>query len=374
MKRTALYDLHVELGGKMVPFAGYELPVQYSAGIMKEHHHTRTAGCASLFDVSHMGQLRWYGKDAASFLHRVVVGDISSLGVGEATLSLLTTSEGGIVDDTVITRYEGFISMVVNGATTEKDLAHLDQMLREHGQGMDVSMEFLGPSQQLLAVQGDGAAQAVAQVAPGVDVAALSFMRGVQTTVGGVDGIVTRCGYTGEDGFEISVPFDAAEALARQLLAMPEIEPAGLGARDSLRLEAGLCLYGNDIDETTTPIEAALAWTIPKSRRQDALFPGADKILTQLKEKSWTRRRVGIVTEKAPARAGAVVLDLQGNKIGDVTSGTMSPTLKQPVAMGYVDKGFHKTGTSVQVQIRNKTYPATIEKMPFVPAKYYKAP
>jgi aminomethyltransferase len=368
-------QLHVELGATMVPFAGYLLPVHYKGlGVLPSHLHTRAEGKSSLWDVSHMGQARVTGKDRAKALEKVMVGDFSALGEGEACLTLLTNEAGGIIDDAVVTKYGDFFSVVVNGACKQGDLAHIGaQFAALRARGLDVELEYLGDAQQLIALQGPGAAAALAPLAPRVDLGKLPFMHGVQTTVDGADGLVTRCGYTGEDGFEISVRATAVERVTRKLLAQPGVLPAGLGARDSLRLEAGLCLYGNDIDTTTTPIEAGLAWTIPKSRRADAGFLGAATILDQLNNKTWNRRRVGLVIDKAPARQGTDVFAADGKtKVGVITSGTMSPCLKQPISMAYVDKAHHKDGTKLKVVLRGKEHDAVVAKMPFVPTKYFK--
>lgn len=380
--KTALYDMHVELGGDMVPFAGYELPVLYkgeNGGVMKEHLWCREEGKASLFDVSHMGQIRWHGKDRAEFLEKIVVGDIKGLASGSGCLSLITNANGGIIDDTVITNAGDFIYMVVNGATKFGDMAHFKEQM-ELFDG-DVSMEYLEDSMQLLALQGPGAAEAVAKMLPdGFDLVNMAFMTGVDTTIDGVEGCrITRCGYTGEDGFELAMPAEYAVSIASKLLEDPIVNPTGLGARDSLRLEAGLCLYGNDIDGTTTPIDGALGWTIgpPKSRRRlEGGFVGAEHILTpEGKFKKSANKRVGIMGMKAPARSHTEIYDATGEKlIGEVTSGTYSPCLKRPIAMGYVETGMHKPGTEILLKIRNKMVNAEVTKMPFVESRYYRVP
>lgn len=269
LKRTALYDLHLELGGKMVPFAGYALPVQYDGlGVMKEHLHTRSKGCASLFDVSHMGQITWSGSDATKFVEKMVCGDIAALKPGESKLSLLMTESGGIMDDTVITKVDDDnIFMVVNGACKDKDIAHFNKYVGD----FSVTMNH-NETGHLLALQGDGAKDILTRLQTTVDIPRMNFMTSVDNVcLGGVEGCrITRCGYTGEDGFEISVPAESAEKLARLLLGEASVQPAGLGARDSLRLEAGLCLYGNDLNEDINPVESGLVWTIggPKTRRR----------------------------------------------------------------------------------------------------------
>lgn len=381
--KTALNDLHKELGGNMVPFAGYELPVLYegeNGGVMKEHLWCRSEGKASLFDVSHMGQIRWHGADRVAFLERLVVSDIAGLADGHGCLSLVTNTNGGILDDTVITKEQDYIYMVVNGATKFDDMKHFEEQMNEHFQG-DVSMEYLGDDMQLLALQGPGAAAAVSKLVPSsLDLVKMPFMTGTNTTLDGVDGCrITRCGYTGEDGFELAMPAHAAVSIASKLLEDPTVNPTGLGARDSLRLEAGLCLYGHDLNDTTNPIEGGLGWTIgPKGsrRRLEGGFLGAEKILTPdggfVKV---ARKRVGIVGMKAPAREGAEVYDASGEKmIGHVTSGTFAPSLKKPIAMGYVETSMSKAGTEVMVKVRGKMQKAEISKMPFVTPRYYKVP
>jgi len=319
LKRTAFFELHKELGGKMVPFAGYELPVEYTGengGIMKEHLWCRAEGKASLFDVSHMGQIKWTGKDRASFVEKLVVGDIKGLGEKEGRLSLITNADGGIIDDTVITNAGDYIYMVVNGACKDGDMAHFREQLAETD--MDVDFEYC-EDLQLLALQGLGAPSVLAPLVS-IDLSKMPFMTGVDTPIAGIEGCrVTRCGYTGEDGFELSVPSKDAVQLAQVLLENAAVNPTGLGARDSLRLEAGLCLYGNDIDGTTSPVEGALAWTMggPKGRRRlEQGFIGADKFLTpEGKLKAVTKKRVGLMGMKAPARSHTEIYDSSGEKL-----------------------------------------------------------
>lgn len=385
LRKTALNDWHRELGGEMVPFAGYELPVLYkgekapNGGVMKEHLWCRTEGKASLFDVSHMGQIRWHGADRAEFIEKVVVGDIKGLEPGHGLLSLITNEEGGLLDDTVITNAGDFVYMVVNGATKFGDMAHFQKQL-DVFEG-DVTMEYLEDTMQLLALQGPGAAAAIAKILPsGFDLTGMAFMTGVDVTLdGGIEGCrITRCGYTGEDGFEIAVPAEHCEAIASRLVEDPSVNPTGLGARDSLRLEAGLCLYGNDLDETTNPVEGGLAWTLGKPgsrRRTEQGFVGASTFLTpEGKLRKQTRKRVGIVGMKAPAREGTEIYDLEDKRVGVVTSGTYSPCLKRPIAMGYVDAGLAKNGTELRLKIRNKMQTAEVTKMPFVESRYYRVP
>ncbi|RLN83243.1 hypothetical protein BBJ28_00020639 [Nothophytophthora sp. Chile5] len=375
LKKTPLFDLHVALGGKMVDFAGYAMPVQYAkAGVLQSHHHTREVGKASLFDVSHMGQLRITGADRLRFMESLVVGDLQALATGEAKLSLITTETGGILDDCVVSRYEDHLYVVVNAGNQDVDLIHMHQML-ERFQG-DAHIERI-EDRALVALQGPGAADIVQPMIPSVDLKQLGFMNGLFTPLSFPDGsqldvILTRCGYTGEDGFELSVPSASAETFAKKLLADERVLEAGLGARDSLRLEAGLCLHGHDITPETTPIEATLAWTIGKRRREEGGFPGHAIIMDQLKNKTATRKRVGFVVEGAAAREGAELLDAEERVVGHVTSGTFSPTLKKAVGMAYVAKSSGKIGTELQVKARNKTQKVTIAKMPFVPARYYK--
>lgn len=380
--KTALYSLHRDLGGEMVPFAGYELPVLYKAengGVMKEHLWCRADGKSALFDVSHMGQIRWHGKDRAAFLEKIVLGDIAGLKEGSGCLSLVTNETGGIIDDTVITNAGEYIYMVVNGATKFGDMKHFQEQLDKFDG--DVTMEYLEDSMQLLALQGPGAAEAVSKLLPaGFDLTKMAFMTGVETTLDGVDGCrITRCGYTGEDGFEIAMPTENAVSIASKLISDPTVNPTGLGARDSLRLEAGLCLYGHDLNETINPVEATLAWTMggPKGRRRkEGGFLGAGSILKpDGKLQKVEKKRVGIKGMKAPAREGAEIYDAAGeNKIGVVTSGTFSPCLKAPIAMGYVETPLSKKGTEISIKIRNKMQKAVISPMPFVESRYYRVP
>ncbi|KAF1323535.1 Glycine cleavage system t protein, partial [Globisporangium splendens] len=373
LKKTPLYDFHVAVGGKMVDFAGYAMPVQYPAGVLKSHNHTRTAGKASLFDVSHMGQLRITGADRVRFLESIVVGDIGALTHGEAKLSLITNDQGGIIDDTVITKYDDHLYVVVNAGNQEIDLVHMHKVLESFNG--DVKIERL-TDRALVALQGPGAAEIMSAFAPSVDFKELAFMNGVYTSLPGIDGgmdvILTRCGYTGEDGFEISVPSAQAETFVRTLLKDERVLEAGLGARDSLRLEAGLCLHGHDITPETTPIEATLAWTIGKRRREEGGFPGHGIIMDQLKNKTFTKKRVGFFVEGAAAREGAQIFGANDEVVGEVTSGTFSPTLKKAIGMAYVHKDVSKIGTELYVKARNKQQQLTIAKMPFVPAGYYK--
>jgi aminomethyltransferase len=362
LKRTPLHALHLALGAKMVPFAGYDMPVQYPTGILAEHLHTREK--AGLFDVSHMGQLRLTARPghAAAALERLVTSDIRGLGPGRMRYALFTNAAGGILDDLMVTNTGDHLILVVNAGCKQADEAHL-----RAGIEGEVEIENLA-SRALLALQGPAAVDALARLAP--DCRRLSFMHSAFWAIEGVRCFVTRSGYTGEDGFEISVPGEAAEGLARRLLAMPEVKPIGLGARDSLRLEAGLCLYGHDIDENTTPVEAGLAWSIGERRRREGGFPGAEIIQRQLREGP-TRRRVGILPEgRQPAREHTEIQDSAGRRIGEVTSGGFGPSLNRPVAMGYVEAAFAKPNNALSLIVRGKPLAARTAPMPFVPNNY----
>jgi len=379
LQKTPLHDLHVALGARMVPFAGYSMPVQYPAGLMAEHRHTREA--AGLFDISHMGQLRLVGPDAAAAFETLMPVDVIGLPAGKQRYGLLLNDEGGILDDLMFFN-EGHDSLfvIVNGACKAADIAHIQARIgqRCHVQPM--------PGHALLALQGPQAAHALARLSPGVE--RFVFMTGGAATIGGIQTFVTRSGYTGEDGFEISVAAADAEALARLLLAQPEVRPIGLGARNSLRLEAGLCLYGNDIDTSTTPVEASLNWAIQKVRRtggaREGGFPGAARVLAQLNadtggaaghidHQTLTRKRVGLVAlERVPVRDGAPLESFEGHPIGRVTSGLLGPTVDRPVAMGYVALAYAEPGTRIQAIVRGKPVPMEVSTLPFVPARYFR--
>ncbi len=361
--KTPIFDLHVELGGKMVPFAGYAMPVQYPPGILAEHRHTRDG--ASLFDVSHMGQVSLLGEGADKALEALVPGDIQGLALGRIRYTMFTNAQGGILDDLMVTRDEGRLALVVNAACKEQDIAHLKNGLEP--KGIKVVSH---PERALLALQGPKAALVMARLSPGAD--AMPFMSAGKLMIAGIPCFASRSGYTGEDGYEISVPNEKAVELARKLLAEPEVKPCGLGARDSLRLEAGLCLYGSDIDPSTTPIEANLLWTISKRRRDEGGFAGDGVILKQVKDGA-ARLRAGIrPDDKAPARAHTDIVDEKGRKIGEVTSGGFGPTTDHPVAMGYVETAFAKPGTAVGLVVRGTPRPAKIVALPFVPHRYFK--
>ncbi|XP_036389768.1 aminomethyltransferase, mitochondrial [Megalops cyprinoides] len=368
LKKTELFDFHRQQGGKMVEFAGWSMPVQYKDSHISSHMHTRQH--CSIFDVSHMLQTKVHGKDRVKFIESLIVGDIAELKDNQGTLSLFTNDKGGIKDDLIVTKTDqGYLYVVSNAGCADKDSAHMEAKLKEFkAAGHDADLEYLDES--LIAVQGPSMVQVLQPGLPD-DLSKLTFMTSTLTTVFGIPGCrVTRCGYTGEDGVEISVPRSAVVALTERLLANSEVRLAGLGARDSLRLEAGLCLYGNDIDETTTPVEATLVWTIGKRRRQTRDFPGAEIIIPQIKAKT-KRKRVGLLSTGPPVRQHTPILSPEGKVIGEVTSGCPSPCLKQNIAMGYVEAGFSKLGTPIQVEVRKKAVNAVVTKMPFVPTNYY---
>ncbi|MCE8002119.1 glycine cleavage system aminomethyltransferase GcvT [Billgrantia ethanolica] len=366
LKRTPLYDLHLELGGKMVPFAGYEMPVQFPLGVKKEHEHTRHA--CGLFDVSHMGQLLLHGPNPAVALETLVCADIVGLPEGMQRYALFTSQEGGVLDDLMVANPGDHLYLVVNAACKDQDIALLDM-------GLDDEHRVEVLDRALLALQGPKAADVMRRHCP--QACELVFMQHGRFEMMGVPVWISRSGYTGEDGFEISIPADEAEALARRLLAEDEVEAIGLGARDSLRLEAGLCLYGHDIDTETTPVEAGLIWAIGKPRRhggeRSAGFPGADVILHQVDAKDHRRKRVGLLGEgRAPVREGAELYAEDGRHIGRVTSGGFGPSVGKPVAMGYVDIDHAEIGTTVHAEVRGKRLPMVVSKMPFVAPGYHR--
>ena len=372
LKQTALHDLHVELGAKMVPFAGYSMPVQYPLGVMKEHLHTRAA--AGLFDVSHMGQVVVRAKsgsydDAALAMETLVPVDVLGLGEMRQRYAMFTDPNGGILDDLMLANLGDHLFVVVNAGCKDDDIALMKEALSE-----TCEIEVLD-DRALLALQGPQAEAALARLQPSV--ADMKFMAVAKDVdIDGITVTLSRSGYTGEDGYEISVANADAEALARKLLALEEVEPIGLGARDSLRLEGGLCLYGHDIDTTTTPVEAALNWAIQKVRRNDGAraggFPGAGVILQQLADGA-PRKRVGLLPEgRAPMREGVAIFDAAegGNDVGTVTSGGFGPTVGGPVAMGYVTAEHAKVDTALWGEVRGKRLPLTVTKMPFVAANF----
>jgi glycine cleavage system T protein (aminomethyltransferase) len=371
LKRTPLYALHVASGGKMVPFAGYDMPVQYATGVLREHLHTRQA--AGLFDVSHMGQIALRAKsgkveDAALALERLVPQDVLGVAPGRQRYAQFTNGAGGLLDDLMVANFGSHLFLVVNAACKADDEAHLRANLSE-----TCVIEQL-PDRALIALQGPKACSVLAKFC--ADAASMRFMDSGPRSIDGIDCFVSRSGYTGEDGFEISVPADHAERLAKALLGDSDVLPIGLGARDSLRLEAGLCLYGHDIDATTTPVEGALEWSIQKSRRHGGAraggFPGADKILAQL-EKGAPRRRVGLRPEgRAPVREGTPLFaDAASSlQIGAVTSGGFGPSINAPVAMGYLPASHAAIGGLVFAELRGQRLPLRIAAMPFVPNTY----
>ena len=367
LKTTPLNALHQSLAGKMVPFAGYSMPVNYPMGVLKEHLHTRAA--AGLFDVSHMGQAELVGGDVDAALEALIPGDLKSLKPGQIRYTVLLNETGGIIDDLMVTRpaepgKENALYLVVNAACKDGDFAHIESKLE--GRAKLTRRDSVA----LLALQGPRAAEALSRVVP--EAANMEFMTSRVVEVEGARVRLFRSGYTGEDGYEISVPSEAAAQIAIEILDQPEVEPIGLGARDSLRLEAGLCLYGSDIDAVTTPVEAALTWVVGKRRREEANFPGAEKILSQIINGA-PRKRVGIKPlGRAPARAHTEIQDGDGSKIGEITSGGFGPSVGGPVAMGYVTAPFAKVGTLLTLIVRGQQVPAEVIKLPFTPHRYFK--
>jgi len=371
LKRTPLHDLHVSLGARMVPFAGYQMPVQYPAGVLKEHLHVRQK--AGLFDVSHMGQIALRARsgapeDAALALERTVPQDILALSEGRQRYAQFTNCDGGILDDLMVANFGDHLFLVVNAACKEADEAHLRDELS------DVCEIEPLPNRALLALQGPKAEAVLSKFCAGAT--AMRFMDAGPRQVAGFDCFISRSGYTGEDGFEISVPAEHAERLAKLLLEDADVLPIGLGARDSLRLEAGLCLYGHDIDTTTTPVEAALEWSMQKSRRAGGArvggFLGAEKVLAQFADGA-PRRRIGLRPEgRAPVREGAALFAdaTSSEPIGKVTSGGFGPTLNAPVAMGYVPSSLTPVGTQLFAEVRGQRLPLTVAPTPFVPNTY----
>lgn len=358
-KRTPLYDLHVELGGKMVDFAGWEMPVQYPMGIMGEHNHTRTK--AGLFDVSHMGQVILHGEGAAEKLETLVPSAMTTLKEGKARYTFFTNPDGGIMDDLIVANAGDHLFLVVNASMRHQDIPHMADNL----DGIEVTEIF---DRALVAVQGPAAENVVGDLCPAAR--DMTFMQTMVADINGVECRISRLGYTGEDGFEISIPEDKAIEVCRAFLAHEDCEPVGLGARDSLRLESGLCLYGNDIDNSTSPVEASLTWAMQKRRREEGGFPGADRIQRDLAEGT-AKKLVGIrPAGRAPARAGVEVQDLNGNIIGSITSGGFGPTVGAPVAMGYVATKHSEPGQKINLIIRGKAQPAEIAALPFVTQNY----
>jgi aminomethyltransferase len=366
LQKTPLHALHLELGAKMVPFAGYDMPVSYPEGILAEHRHCRES--AALFDVSHMGQVRLAGAGAAAALESLVPVDVAGLAPGRQRYGFFTNVAGGILDDLMITRRESDFLVIVNADCKDADIRHLQTNI-----GHRCTVQPM-PERALLALQGPKAAQAIGRLAP--ELRSLVLMTGAFCRIAGIDCFATRSGYTGEDGYEISVPAEQAVALAKALLALPEVKPAGLGARDTLRLEAGLCLYGHDIDDKTTPVEAGLTWAIQKVRRaggeRHGGYPGAAAIDAQLSAGP-ACKRVGLVgLERVPVREGAVVVDAQGHKLGQVTSGTLAPTVGKPIAMAYLAANHALPNHEVYAEVRGKRQPMRVSPMPFAPHRYFR--
>jgi len=366
--KTPLHDLHVSLGGRMVEFAGYSMPVQYSDGIVTEHNHTRSK--AGLYDVSHMGQAWLKGENhehVFSELEKLVPGDIAALTPGRTRYTQFTNTEGGILDDLMVTRLasnedDGTLYLVVNASRKAVDYKLLNDNLNSSIELVQIE------DRALLALQGPSAEQVMAGLSDGIK--DMAFMSSQTMLVGGIECWVSRSGYTGEDGFEISVKADEATALAEKLLAHEDVMLCGLGARDSLRLEAGLCLYGNDIDESTSPVEAGLIWSISKRRRAEGGFPGAIRIQSEISN-GVSRKRVGIKPDgRAPARAGAQITSLDNKIIGTLTSGGFGPSIGGPIAMGYVPTEFSKIGTKLNLIVRGKALPATVTPLPFIPNNF----
>jgi aminomethyltransferase len=364
--QTPLHALHVELGARMVPFAGYDMPVQYPAGILAEHKACRER--AALFDVSHMGQVLLKGDDAAAAMESLMPVDVVGIEMNKQRYGFFTNDSGGILDDLMMTRREDGLMVIVNAACKAADTKHLFTHIGHRCQIVPLA------ERALLALQGPEAVWALSRLDPRVE--KLTFMTGGFFSLGGIDVYATRSGYTGEDGFEISVAGDRADALARLLLAQPEVVPCGLGARDTLRLEAGLCLYGHDITTSTTPVEAGLTWAIQKVRRsggaREGRFPGAARILAEL-DNGTAIKRVGLVgLERAPVREGTLLVDSHGHKLGTVTSGTLAPTVNQPIAMAYLPANHAIIDHEVYAEVRGKRLPMRVRKMPFAPHRYFR--
>lgn len=382
LKETLIHDLHEQDGGQMVDFAGYSMPVQYKTGphkmsIIDSTKWTRES--ASLFDVSHMCSIRWTGKDAADFVERVTTADVHGLKPNMGGLSVIPNAAGGVIDDTMVARvvskeHGEHIYQVINAGCAPKDLKHFEEQLGQFGG--HVNMEVLWDSRGLYAIQGPKAVTVVERLC-GKDLSKVAFGETLWLTIEGAECLAWRCGYTGEDGFELYVPGEAAPEVWMKLRGEPEVRLAALGARDALRLEAGLCLYGHDLDMDITPSEAGLTWVVAKARRSGARanFVGHEKILSQVADLKGQVKtvRVGLRPKSGPpAREGAIIETLDGQVVGKVSSGTMSPCLRKNIAMGFINKPFNKSGTELNVVVRDKRYPAEVCKMPFVPTKYYK--
>lgn len=359
LKHTPLYNLHLGLGAKMTAFAGYAMPVHFRTGIIYEHLHCRKH--AGLFDISHMGQCRIQGDKAAGELEKLTPGGIADLACGAQKYTVLTNNDGGVIDDIIVTRTESGVSLIVNAGCKDKDFAYLRQQLTGHCE-FNTCQDLA-----LLALQGPGAAAIIEKFS--ADAAKLSFMHACATQIGNIACNISRSGYCGEDGFEISLHGGDAERLATMLLAEENVEPIGLGARDTLRLEAGLCLYGHELGETITPVEAGLSWLLKKGHRD---FPGAEKILAQRRDGP-ERLRVGLLVEgKIPVREGCAIVDCENNRVGYATSGSFAPSLNRPVAMALLDRRFAEIGTPLSAIVRDKPIAVTVVPLPFVPHRYHR--
>ena len=362
LNKTVLFDWHRVRGAKIVPFAGYHMPVYYGNGILKEHLHTRRK--VSLFDISHMGQIELKGPNVCSDFEKLVPADIFDLAENHCRYTQFTNESGGIIDDFIVTKQSDSLNLVVNAACKLKDFNHLKTHL-----GSNMEIEKLD-SYALLALQGPQSVELLSKFCP--EIKNLAFMTKQNALIKGITANISRSGYTGEDGFEISVRKTDCLDLVDIFTSEPDVEPAGLGARDTLRLEAGLCLYGNDLDETITPVEAGLSWTIGKKKRLEGGFIGDDKILSQLREGP-EKKRIGIcLSGKVPVRSGANILDGEGSSIGTISSGGYSPTLQRPIAMGYVTPKNAKLNEKIQIIVRKKRLEATIIKTPFIEPNYYR--
>ena len=365
LKKTALYSLHIEQNANMVPFAGYEMPVQYSNGLKQEHLHTREK--AGLFDISHMGQIRLSGNDAIRTLEALTPGNIENLSLNSQRYSILTNEQGGILDDIMITNTDNALFVVINAACKEQDINYIQNHLLG-----DCKLEVLTDF-ALVALQGPKAANVLQRFCP--QATELTFMTGQQFKINNIDCFISRCGYTGEDGFELSIPEEHVDNIARLLLAEEEVELIGLGARDSLRLEAGYCLYGHDLDKNTSPVEANIKWVISKERleKDSTNYPGKEIIQQQILNGT-ERLRIGLLSDgKAPIREGESVLNENEEVIGIVTSGGFSPSIKKPIAMAYIDKQYSVTGTNLMVKVRNRIQHVQVVPLPFVKHNYYRA-
>jgi aminomethyltransferase len=364
MKKTALYALHKSLGARMAPFAGYEMPIQYPSGIMKEHLHTRTA--AGLFDVSHMRQVSFFGEDALAFLEWVLPADIKALATNQARLSMILNDKAGVIDDCIVRKDTDRLSVVLNAGCADKDLVHIRAKLGEFGKRVTLE-EY---TMSLLALQGPKAMAVLGQYVPDID--KLPFMYGRAGNVAGIPVHITRCGYTGEDGFEISVADNKAEELTSIFLKSSDVQLIGLGARDSLRLEAGLNLYGHELNEDINPVAARIMWCITKRRLAEGGYIGHENVLKFRDDQALVPQlRSGIISTGPVARENTNVL-INGKKVGTVTSGCPSPSLGKNIAIAYLDRDVSKKGTKVELEVRGKLVAGEVTTTPFVPTRYYK--